>query len=127
VPSEEQIIGFLREAEAGVAVAELCRRHEFSEPVVRAMERLLARGPPRHDALHAVALFVAEHLFEAMTSAEFDVGASAARFNAEVERLTDEQWLRREEQCLPLAMRQNRGRERPLCDVGLIVCSSGQG
>ena len=28
--SEEQIIGFLREAEAGVAVKELCRRHAFS-------------------------------------------------------------------------------------------------
>lgn len=29
--SEEQIIGFLREAESGLAVAELCRRHGFSE------------------------------------------------------------------------------------------------
>ena len=29
--SEKQIIGFLREAEAGVAVKGLCRRHEFSE------------------------------------------------------------------------------------------------
>jgi putative transposase len=29
--SEEQIIGFLREAEAGLSVAELCRRHGFSE------------------------------------------------------------------------------------------------
>ena len=29
--SEEQIIGFLREAEAGVAVKDLCRRHGFSE------------------------------------------------------------------------------------------------
>ena len=29
--SEEQIIGFLREAEAGVAVKELCRKHGFSE------------------------------------------------------------------------------------------------
>ncbi len=29
--SEEQIIGFLREAEAGVAVKELCRRHGFSD------------------------------------------------------------------------------------------------
>ena len=28
--TEEQIIGFLREAEAGLAVAELCRRHGFS-------------------------------------------------------------------------------------------------
>jgi putative transposase len=29
--SEEQIIGFLREAEAGIAVKELCRKHGFSE------------------------------------------------------------------------------------------------
>ena len=29
--TEEQIIGFLREAEAGVSVKELCRRHGFSE------------------------------------------------------------------------------------------------
>ncbi|MFC6351093.1 transposase, partial [Stenotrophomonas acidaminiphila] len=29
--TEEPIIGFLREAEAGVAVKELCRRHGFSE------------------------------------------------------------------------------------------------
>jgi putative transposase len=29
--TEEQIIGFLREAEAGLAVAKLCRRHGFSE------------------------------------------------------------------------------------------------
>jgi len=29
--TEEQIIGFLREAEAGLAVAELCRGYGFSE------------------------------------------------------------------------------------------------
>jgi putative transposase len=29
--SEEQIVGFLREAERGVAVKDLCRRHGFSE------------------------------------------------------------------------------------------------
>ena len=28
---EEQIIGFLREADKGVAVKELCRKHGFSE------------------------------------------------------------------------------------------------
>lgn len=30
--TEEQIIGFLREADAGLAVKELCRKHGFSEP-----------------------------------------------------------------------------------------------
>lgn len=29
--SEEQIIGFLREADRGVAVKDLCRKHGFSE------------------------------------------------------------------------------------------------
>ncbi|MFA4317363.1 transposase, partial [Xanthomonas perforans] len=29
--SEEQIIGFLREADAVVAIKDLCRRHGFSE------------------------------------------------------------------------------------------------
>ena len=29
--TEEQIIGFLKQAEAGVAVKELCRQHGFSE------------------------------------------------------------------------------------------------
>ena len=29
--TEEQIIGFLREAEAGLALKDLCRRHGFSE------------------------------------------------------------------------------------------------
>ena len=29
--SEEQIIGFLREADMGVSVKELCRKHGFSE------------------------------------------------------------------------------------------------
>ena len=29
--SEEQIIGFLREVDAGVSVKELCRKHGFSE------------------------------------------------------------------------------------------------
>ncbi len=29
--TEEQIIGFLKQAEAGVPVKELCRQHEFSD------------------------------------------------------------------------------------------------
>ncbi len=29
--SEEQIIGFLKEAETGISVKDLCRRHGFSE------------------------------------------------------------------------------------------------
>ena len=29
--SEEQIVGFLREADAGVAIKDLCRKHGFSD------------------------------------------------------------------------------------------------
>jgi len=29
--TEEQIIGFLKEADAGLPVAELCRKHAFSD------------------------------------------------------------------------------------------------
>jgi putative transposase len=29
--TEEQVIGFMREAEAGMSVKELCRKHGFSE------------------------------------------------------------------------------------------------
>ena len=29
--SEEQIIGFLREADAGLPIKDLCRKHGFSE------------------------------------------------------------------------------------------------
>ena len=29
--SEEQIIGFLREADGGLSIKDLCRRHGFSE------------------------------------------------------------------------------------------------
>jgi putative transposase len=35
--SEEQIIGFLREADAGMPVKDLCRRHGFSEASKRRM------------------------------------------------------------------------------------------
>jgi len=30
--TEEQIIGFLKEADGGIPVKELCRKHGFSEP-----------------------------------------------------------------------------------------------
>jgi len=30
--TEEQIIGFLREADAGLPVKDLCRKHGFSKP-----------------------------------------------------------------------------------------------
>ena len=37
--SEEQIIGFLQEAESGIPVKELCRRHGFSEEIKALLTR----------------------------------------------------------------------------------------
>ncbi len=37
--SDEQIIGFLREAEAGVGIQDLCQLHGFSEPSFYAWRR----------------------------------------------------------------------------------------
>ncbi|WP_275662080.1 transposase [Laribacter hongkongensis] len=53
--TEEQIIGFLREAEAGMPVAELCRKHAFPEgsqllPLAQQVwwhERLGSQAPQR--------------------------------------------------------------------------------
>lgn len=43
--SEGQIIGFLREAEAGLAVKDLCRRHGFSEASYKQAQRRLPSSP----------------------------------------------------------------------------------
>ena len=49
--SEAQIIGFLREAEAGLPVKELCRRHGFSPGAAEASyylwrsQRVICREP----------------------------------------------------------------------------------
>jgi putative transposase len=41
--TEEQIIGFLKEADQGVAVKELCRKHGFSEPSYYEWRKLVRR------------------------------------------------------------------------------------
>ncbi|CAJ5391214.1 IS407A, transposase OrfA [Burkholderia pseudomallei] len=45
--TEQQIIGFLKEAEAGMPVKELCRKHGFSDasPGRRAARRTAERRP----------------------------------------------------------------------------------
>jgi transposase-like protein len=49
--TEEQIIGFLREADAGLPVKELCRKHGFSEPSYYAWKAkfggMAQRAPPQ--------------------------------------------------------------------------------
>ena len=68
---------------------------EGLEPVVRAMARLMKQGLSRHDALHAVGSVVANYFFEAMKTEDQEFCNSVqARYNAELERLTAEDWKR---------------------------------
>lgn len=62
-------------------------------PVVRAMARLKAGGLSRHDAIHAVASVLAEHIFELLKD-ESANGNVMASYDAAVERLTAESWRR---------------------------------
>lgn len=66
---------------------------EGHAPVVRAMARLASQGLSRHDALHAVASILAEHLFELLRDEHPDTNVMAS-YDAAVERLTAESWLR---------------------------------
>ncbi len=59
--------------------------------VVRAMARLAADGLSRHDAIHAVASVLAEHIHD-LFHAEGDVKESNALYDAAVERLTAKTW-----------------------------------
>ena len=65
------------------------------EPVVRAMERLMKEGLTRHDAVHAIASVVVEHMSDLMKSkAKDDAATSQSRYDAAVERLTAASWRR---------------------------------
>lgn len=64
---------------------------ENTESVVRAMARLTAEGLPRHEALHAIASVLAEHIHD-LFNAKADENNSAALYNAAVERLTARSW-----------------------------------
>jgi hypothetical protein len=64
---------------------------ENLEPVVRAMARLTAEGLSRHEAVHAIASVLAEHIHD-LFNAKADEGNSQAIYNAAVERLTARSW-----------------------------------
>ncbi len=64
--TEEQIIGFLREAGAGMPVAELCRKHAFSE----------ADGRFRDECLN-------EHWFTSMRHTQVIIEAWRREYNEE--------------------------------------------
>jgi len=58
--TEEQIIGFLREADAGMPIKELCRKHGFSEPSYYAWKAKFG-GMKVSDAQRLKALEAGEH------------------------------------------------------------------
>ena len=63
-------------------------------PVVRAIPRLMKQGLSRHDAIHAVASVLADHLHEqANAKTEESAAVVQARYDAEVERLNAKEWL----------------------------------
>lgn len=64
---------------------------ENTESVVRAMARLTSEGLSRHEALHAIASILAEHIHD-LFNAKADQTNSAAIYNAAVERLTAKGW-----------------------------------
>ncbi len=64
------------------------------EPTVQAVERLQLEGLSRHDSVHAVALVVAEHIFNvARLPAGADAEALQSELTQNVERLTAKSWL----------------------------------
>jgi len=63
-------------------------------PVRRTVERLMAEGLDRHEAVHAVGSVLTTHLFEAMKEQEAKAVSNDA-YNAAVEQLTVESWRRK--------------------------------
>jgi len=60
--------------------------------VGRAMDRLIGEGLSRHEAIHAIASVLAEHLHE-LFNAKAGENRTAANYTAAVDRLTARRWL----------------------------------
>ena len=63
------------------------------ESVVRAMTRLTAGGLSRHEAIHAIASVLAEHIYE-LSDPAVNENNSASIYNAAIKRLTARSWRR---------------------------------
>lgn len=64
------------------------------EEVVRAVPRLVQQGLSRHDAIHAIASVLAEHLHEQANTEENDTTeAMEARYASALELLSTKKWL----------------------------------
>lgn len=66
-------------------------------PTRRAVERLMAEGLDRHEALHAVGSVLVNHMYD-LAQADAASAVSPDAYTAAVERLTAESWLRQWEE-----------------------------
>lgn len=78
--SEEQIIGFIKEAEAGMPVASLCRKHGFSDAIL----------PPVWCCSGACGVLLVKQI-ESMRSASF--GARSRQEHGKISRNSRNDWL----------------------------------
>jgi hypothetical protein len=69
---------------------------EKLDSTVRAMSRLMKEGLSRHDALHAIASVLVQHLHDALTTDDRDdfLRTGTRRYEAAVDRLTARSWRR---------------------------------
>ena len=66
---------------------------EELDSVVQAMDRLMAEGLSRHEALHAIGCVMADHLYEVMNAKDEKYAASMqSRYDADLNRLTVKEW-----------------------------------
>ena len=62
-------------------------------PAGRIAQRLISEGLDRHDAIHAIGMVLAEHLYDMLKTTKSDKDPNAPYFAA-LERLTAEDWRR---------------------------------
>jgi hypothetical protein len=62
-------------------------------PVGRIAQRLIGEGLDRHNAIHAIGMVLAEHIYDVLKTTKSDKDPNAPYFAA-LERLTAEDWRR---------------------------------
>ena len=62
-------------------------------PAGRIAQRLISEGLDRHEAIHAIGMVLAEHIYDVLRTTKSDKGPNAPYYAA-LERLTAEDWRR---------------------------------
>jgi len=82
------------EAHATIHVLAETQLAEGLEAAVGALQRLMAEGLTRHDAIHAIASVNANFIFRAMRGkCDWPAEEAPARLSGELDRLTARKWL----------------------------------